>query len=112
MKLVMACGCFDLLHAGHIRHLMAARALGDELLVVVTSDRQVSIEKGPGRPVLSADERVAILWQLRCVDRVAVNRWPDAVNAIRECCPMYYVKGKEYEGRETPALKADRKSVV
>jgi rfaE bifunctional protein nucleotidyltransferase chain/domain len=65
-------GCFDLLHAGHVRSLRAASLLGDVLVVGVNSDEAVQRLKGPGRPVLPQDERVELLAAIECVDHVVV----------------------------------------
>ena len=66
MRIVQAHGCFDLLHLGHIRHLQAAKAAGDYLIVTVTPDEFVS--KGPGRPVFPLEQRMEALRALACVD--------------------------------------------
>src|ERR1700757_16688 len=65
-------GCFDLLHVGHVRNLQAARSLGDLLVVGVNSDASVRQLKGPGRPILPAEERSELLSALACVDHVIV----------------------------------------
>src|SRR6201997_5886720 len=77
---VQAHGTFDLLHLGHVRHLEAARRLGDVLVVTVTADRFVN--KGPGRPVFNEGLRGEMLAALEYVDWVAINEAPDAVTAI------------------------------
>src|SRR5271170_4764857 len=77
---VQAHGTFDLLHLGHVRHLEAARKLGDTLIVTVTADRFVN--KGPGRPVFNAELRAEMLATLEYVDWVAINDAADAVSAI------------------------------
>src|SRR5580704_1827469 len=91
---VQAHGTFDLLHLGHVRHLEAARRLGDLLVVTVTADRFVN--KGPGRPVFSAELRAEMLATLQYVDWVAINNAPDAVNAIECIRPTVYIKGQDY----------------
>ncbi len=95
MTTVLCLGCFDVLHYGHLRHLKAARALGDRLVVSVTADQNVN--KGPGRPVFTHNERAEMLMALRIVDAVIVSRFPE--EAINEIQPRIYCKGKEYEGR-------------
>src|SRR5579884_2714020 len=70
--LVVATGVFDLLHVGHLRFLQAARRLGDRLVVGVESDEHVLRWKGPGRPILSQEDRCELLAALRCVDEVFV----------------------------------------
>ncbi len=97
MKLVMCCGCFDILHYGHLVHLRAAAALGERLMIALTADRQ--IRKGPGRPVFNQDQRAEMLRELRCVDSVLVYDEPRPDDLIRRFRPAFYVKGKEYEGR-------------
>ena len=79
-SVVQAHGAFDLLHLGHVRHLEAARRLGDVLFVTVTADRFVN--KGPGRPVFNEALRAEMLAALEYVDWVAINPSPDAVGAI------------------------------
>jgi len=95
---VQAHGTFDLLHAGHVRHLEAARKLGDVLVVTVTADRFVN--KGPGRPVFPEDLRAEMLAALEYVGWVAINSSPDAVSAIGSIQPDVYVKGQDYENPE------------
>lgn len=94
-KVVHCHGCFDLLHIGHIRHFQRARELGDVLVVTVTPDKFVN--KGPGRPVFPEDLRSEAIAALDCVDAVAKNRWPQAVETIRMVKPSLYVKGSEYK---------------
>lgn len=91
-------GCFDLMHPGHIKHFQAARALADALVVTVTPDR--FIDKGPGRPAFPEQLRAESIAALECVDWVAVNRWPTAVETLRLVRPDYYVKGQEFERLE------------
>jgi rfaE bifunctional protein nucleotidyltransferase chain/domain len=94
-RIVHCHGCFDLMHIGHIRHLQAARAMGDVLVVTVTADAHVN--KGEGRPAFTEEERAESLAALACVDFVAINREPTAVAAIRLLKPNYYVKGQVAE---------------
>ncbi len=93
-KTIVHChGCFDLMHIGHIKHLQAAKRMGDTLVVTVTPDHYVA--KGEGRPVFAEPLRAECLAALECVDFVAINRWPTAAEAIRLLRPHYYVKGQE-----------------
>src|ERR1700680_3348397 len=92
-RVVQAHGTFDLLHLGHVRHLEAARRLGDLLVVTVTADRFVN--KGPGRPVFNAELRAEMLATLEYVDWVAVNDAADAVSAIERIRPSIYIKGQD-----------------
>lgn len=104
-SVVLAHGCFDLLHLGHIRHLQEARRQGDKLVVSVTDDAHV--HKGVGRPVFTAAQRVEALKALGCVDDVVVNEAPDAVSAIEKIRPAVYVKGVDYEGRSDEVLSRE-----
>lgn len=94
-KTVAHChGVFDLIHPGHIRHFAAASRLGDVLVVTVTRDEFVN--KGPGRPVFSEQLRAESIAALGCVDYVAINEWPTAVETIERLKPSVYVKGSDY----------------
>ena len=86
-------GVYDLLHIGHINHLQAARRFGDVLVVTVTPDKYVN--KGPHRPAFGQQLRAKALAALDCVDYVAVNEWPSAVETIDLLHPDFYVKGKD-----------------
>ncbi|MFC1967394.1 PfkB family carbohydrate kinase [Chloroflexota bacterium] len=92
--IVQCHGVFDLLHPGHIRHFEAARREGDLLFVTVTPDRYVA--KGPGRPVFNEGLRAESLAALECVDYVAINKWPTAIEAIKLLQPDIYCKGNDY----------------
>jgi rfaE bifunctional protein nucleotidyltransferase chain/domain len=110
-RIVHCHGCFDLMHIGHIRHLQAARAMGDVLVVTVTADAHVN--KGEGRPAFTDEERAESLAALACVDFVAINREPTAVAAIRLLKPDYYVKGQVAEdpGGRSPNLQREIETV-
>jgi rfaE bifunctional protein nucleotidyltransferase chain/domain len=103
LKIVQCHGCFDLLHIGHIRHLQAARAMGDLLLVTVTAD--VHVAKGEGRPAFTDALRAEALAALACVDFVAISPGPTAVEAIQLLRPDFYVKG---QAGEEPARRSAR----
>jgi len=93
-KIVHCHGVFDLLHVGHMRHFKQAKKLGDVLLVTVTPDRYVN--KGPHRPAFTEDLRAEAIASLECVDYVAINEWPTAVETIRLLKPDVYAKGSDY----------------
>lgn len=93
--IVLANGCFDLLHLGHVRHLRAAREMGNVLIVAVTRDR--SVNKGPGRPVFDEYQRQEMLQALKYVhSTILVDSSLEALERIK---PAVFVKGKEYEGK-------------
>lgn len=99
-RVVALChGCFDILHAGHLRHLEAARRLADVLIVTVTPDRFVN--KGTNRPVFPARLRAELLAGLEVTTWVAVNRWDSAVETLKRVRPNLFVKGQEYETNPT-----------
>src|SRR5438552_12011869 len=71
-KIVLANGCFDLLHVGHVRYLEGARALGDILVVAINSDASVRRLKGESRPILDEQARACLVAALQCVDHVVI----------------------------------------
>ena len=95
-KLVFTNGCFDLLHAGHVRYLQQARALGDALAVGLNSDSSVRELKGEGRPVNAQDDRAEVLAALGCVDYVVIFEGARATETIRAVRPHVYAKGGDY----------------
>lgn len=95
-KLVFTNGCFDLLHAGHVRYLRQARALGDALAVGLNSDRSVRELKGEGRPLNPQDDRAEVLAALGCVDYVVIFDGQRATATIRLVRPHVYAKGGDY----------------
>ena len=95
-RVVLANGCFDLLHVGHVRYLRAARGLGDVLFVGINSDAAVARLKGKGRPVMPAAERAEILMALREVDHVVVFDEDTADRLIASLRPDVHAKGTDY----------------
>jgi D-beta-D-heptose 7-phosphate kinase/D-beta-D-heptose 1-phosphate adenosyltransferase len=95
-RVVLTNGCFDLLHAGHVHYLAAARALGDRLIVGLNDDDSVRRLKGPGRPLQTLEDRAAILAALRSVDAVAPFSGDTAEALLRMLLPDLYVKGGDY----------------
>jgi D-beta-D-heptose 7-phosphate kinase/D-beta-D-heptose 1-phosphate adenosyltransferase len=99
---VAAGGCFDLLHAGHVGLLQAARRLGDCLVVCVNSDASVRRRKGEGRPVNPLADRIRVLRALECVDAVAVFDEDTPERLLAELRPDIWVKGGDYSGADLP----------
>ncbi|GHF46448.1 D-glycero-beta-D-manno-heptose 1-phosphate adenylyltransferase [Streptomyces griseosporeus] len=95
-------GCFDLLHAGHVGLLQAARRIGDCLVVCVNSDDSVRRRKGAGRPVNPLDDRVRVLRALACVDAVAVFDEDTPERLLADLRPDVWVKGGDYAGADLP----------
>lgn len=102
-QLVFTNGVFDLLHAGHVRYLAEARALGDVLIVGVNSDASVRrLNKGPERPLNSAEDRVAVLEALRAVDGAVVFDEDTPIELIQLLRPDVHVKGGDYTKEQLP----------
>ena len=101
-KVVLANGCFDILHVGHLRYLEGARALGDVLVVAINSDRSVQNLKGPGRPILNETERAALVSALRCVDHVVVFDEPNVNRVLDVLRPAIHAKGTDYTEDSVP----------
>jgi len=98
-------GCFDLLHACHVRYLAQARALGDLLVVGVNSDESVSRLKGPGRPLNPQEDRAEVLAALECVDYVVIFEEDTPAELIEALKPQVQVKGGDYRPEEVPEQK-------
>ena len=101
-RVVLANGCFDILHVGHIRYLEAARELGDVLVVAINDDNSVWQLKGKGRPVLSLDDRARLVSALECVDHVVEFSEPDVGNVIEVLQPAVHAKGTDYTEESVP----------
>lgn len=107
-RVVLANGCFDLLHVGHVRYLDAARALGDVLFVGLNSDAAVTRLKGPGRPLMPAAERAEILAGLRAVDHVVVFDEDTADRLVSLVRPAVHAKGTDYTDASVPEAASVR----
>ena len=92
-KVVLANGCFDMLHVGHLYHLQEARKLGDRLVVSITDDKHVN--KGPGRPIYNQKQRATLVKALKCVDDVIIV--PGLISALQTVKPDILVKGIDYK---------------
>ncbi len=101
-KIVLANGCFDLLHVGHVRYLAGAKALGDVLVVGVNSDKQARLLKGEDRPVMSENDRAAIVSALKYVDFVTIFDEPTVEALIRAIKPDIHAKGTDYTTETVP----------
>ena len=101
-RIVLANGCFELLHVGHVRYLQGARAEGDVLVVAVNGDRAVSGLKGPGRPLLPAEARVELVAALECVDYAVIFDDLTAEGVLRDLRPHVHCKGTDYTAESVP----------
>jgi D-beta-D-heptose 7-phosphate kinase/D-beta-D-heptose 1-phosphate adenosyltransferase len=104
-RIVFTNGCFDILHAGHVEYLEAAKALGDVLIVGINSDRSVKLLKGKDRPINELDHRSKVLGSLKCVDKVVVFNDKTPLNLIKAVKPDVLVKGGDYKVKEIVGYK-------
>lgn len=96
-KIVFTNGCFDILHAGHVRYLAAARSEGDVLVVGLNSDLSVKMIKDPGRPIIDQAHRSEVLSGLSCVDYIILFDEADPLALIKAVKPDVLVKGADWE---------------
>ncbi len=99
-KVVFTNGCFDILHAGHVRYLAKARALGDILVIGLNSDKSVRKIKGAGRPIVPEAERAEVLAALESVDYVVSFDEPTPIELIQALVPDILVKGADWKHGE------------
>jgi len=110
-------GCFDLLHIGHLNYFKEAKEKGESefgrngsiLVVTITPDQFVN--KGPNRPIFTAQQRAEMVAELDCVDYVAINNSPSAVESIKIIKPDYYVKGADYKNSADAVLQLEKEAV-
>lgn len=101
-RIVLANGCFDLFHVGHIRYLAGAKELGECLIVGINSDEQVRKLKGENRPFMPENERAEIVSALKFVDFVTIFTEPTVEELIRAIRPDFHAKGTDYTINNVP----------
>jgi rfaE bifunctional protein nucleotidyltransferase chain/domain len=101
-RVVLANGCFDILHVGHIRYLEGAKKLGDVLVVGINSDEQVRVQKGEGRPFVPERERAEIVASIRAVDFVTIFPEPTVEQLLLSIRPDIHAKGTDYTEDSVP----------
>jgi len=107
-RVVFANGCFDILHAGHVRYLNGAKALGDVLVVAINSDEQVRKQKGEGRPLMAEDERAEMVAALEVVDFVVIFNEPTVTELLLKLKPDVHAKGTDYTEDTVPEREVVR----
>ena len=106
-RVVLANGCFDLLHVGHVRYLEDAASRGDLLVVAMNTDESVSRLKGEGRPVVSLADRAEVIGALACVDRVTSFDEDTLEETLRSLRPHVHAKGTDYTPEDIPERVVD-----
>jgi rfaE bifunctional protein nucleotidyltransferase chain/domain len=101
-KIILANGCFDLIHVGHVRYLQEAKKLGDILIVAINSDSSVRRLKGKGRPLMPEMDRAEILASFSCVDYVIIFDEGDVNNLLDSLKPDFHAKGSDYTIETVP----------
>lgn len=99
-RIVFTNGCFDILHAGHVRYLAAARSKGDALVLGLNSDASVKSIKPENRPIVSQDQRAEVLAGLACVDYITIFDEPDPLALIKTIKPDVLIKGADWKEAE------------
>jgi rfaE bifunctional protein nucleotidyltransferase chain/domain len=112
LRVVLANGCFDLLHAGHVRYLEDARSRGDFLVVALNDDASARALKGEGRPLQPLAERAEIVAALRAVDRVTSFPERDLERTLRLLRPAVHAKGTDYTADGVPEAAVDRELAI
>src|ERR1700757_1971923 len=101
-RVVLANGCFDMLHVGHVRYLSGAKREGDVLVVAVNADSSGGRLKGPGRPILDERARAQLVASLRDVDYVVIFSEPNVEAFLEELRPDVHAKGTDYTAESVP----------
>ena len=109
-KIVFTNGCFDILHAGHVEYLSAAKEMGDKLIVAINTDRSVRKLKGSSRPINTLAHRAKVLASLQCVDKVVFFDEETPINLIKTIKPDVLVKGGDYKIKDIVGYKEVTKS--
>ena len=109
-KIVFTNGCFDILHAGHVEYLAAAKEMGDKLIVAINTDRSVRKLKGSSRPINTLAHRAKVLASLQCVDKVVFFDEETPIKLIKTIKPDVLVKGGDYKIKDIVGYKEVTKS--
>ncbi|MDC3113797.1 D-glycero-beta-D-manno-heptose 1-phosphate adenylyltransferase [Gammaproteobacteria bacterium] len=96
-KIVFTNGCFDILHAGHVRYLKKAKSLGDILIIGINTDKSVSVLKGKNRPINSLEHRIEVLESISYIDYIISYDSETPENLLKIIKPDLLVKGGDYK---------------
>lgn len=107
--IVLANGCFDTLHVGHVRYLSGAKQEGDILIVAVNSDAGTRALKGPGRPILDEQARAQLVAAVRDVDYVVLFSEPNVDSLLEQFRPDVHAKGSDYTAKTVPERETSRR---
>jgi rfaE bifunctional protein nucleotidyltransferase chain/domain len=108
-RVVLANGCFDPLHVGHVRYLEEAKGHGDFLVVAMNDDRSTRRLKGDKRPLIPASDRARVISSLKMVDAVLVFTGRDVRRILQSLRPVVHAKGTDYTVRTVPELDVSRR---
>ena len=111
-RIVLANGCFDTLHVGHVRYLSGAKQEGDILIVAVNSDVTTRALKGPGRPILDEQARAQLVASLRCVDYVVLFSEANVESLLEQLRPDVHAKGTDYTLETVPERETSRRLAI
>jgi len=107
-RIVLANGCFDILHVGHVRYLKGAKSEGDLLVVAINSDTSVRNIKGPGRPILNEQVRAQLVAALGVVAYVTIFDEPNVTALLQSLRPDVHAKGTDYTVETVPERETAR----
>lgn len=107
-RIVLANGCFDVLHVGHVRYLQGAKETADVLVVGINSDKQVAVLKGAGRPIIGERERAEIVAAVEAVDLVTIFDEPTVEKLLLALRPDVHAKGTDYTEDTVPEREVVR----
>lgn len=110
-KVGLCVGGYDLIHPGHMTHLISAKSFCDVLIIGVTAEEFNAQRKGVGRPIYPDELRAFSVSQLDPVDYVFISQYKGAVEVISQIRPHFYIKGPDFITKQTPGITAEREAI-